>query len=214
MTELAASASVRALNRLDSADLLKLLDRDPIANVFVRHRLEYSRHDQRWLGAQMWGYFKSGELVSACHVGTNTVPIEATEGAVAAFAARLRDFDAHSRSIVGPADAVRSLSELLLESWGTPRSQRLDQPLLAIDTDSHVAPDPRVRAVTIAELDALYPACVRMFTEEVGVRPDIADAGAYRARVAQLIARGWAFAIIDRNDVVFKAEVGAASAGV
>ncbi|MCW2788687.1 MAG: family N-acetyltransferase, partial [Aeromicrobium sp.] len=34
----------------------------------------------------------------------------------------------------------------------------------------------------------------------------------YRARVAQLISQGWSFAIVEDGQVVFKAEVGAATA--
>ena len=35
-----------------------------------------------------------------------------------------------------------------------------------------VAPDPRVRATSMADADALYPACVAMYTEEVGISPE------------------------------------------
>jgi hypothetical protein len=49
-----------------------------------------------------------------------------------------------------------------------------------------------------------------MYTEELGVSPE-ANGGArlYRARVAQLIAKGHAFAHIEGGRVVFKAELGA-----
>ena len=49
-----------------------------------------------------------------------------------------------------------------------------------------------------------------MFTEEVGVSPIGHDNGSYyRARVAELIRLGRAFALIEDGEVVFKAEVGA-----
>jgi predicted GNAT family acetyltransferase len=63
------------------------------------------------------------------------------------------------------------------------------------------------------DLPALYPACVAMYTEEVGVSPE-AGGGKdyYRARVQQLISRGWSFARFDEHGrVVFKAEVACAS---
>jgi len=48
--------------------------------------------------------------------------------------------------------------------------------------------------------------------EEVGVSPIGRDGGAgYRARVLQLIRAGQSFARIDNGEVVFKAEVGAAT---
>ncbi len=60
------------------------------------------------------------------------------------------------------------------------------------------------------ELDILWPACVAMFTEEVGVSPTIGDGGAsYRARLVQLIRGGRAFARIEDGKVIFKAEIGA-----
>jgi predicted GNAT family acetyltransferase len=72
-----------------------------------------------------------------------------------------------------------------------------------------VPADPLVRAVRPDELDTVLPACVAMFTEEVGVSPSVGDGGAtYRARVAELIAAGRAFARIESGRVVFKAEVG------
>ena len=48
----------------------------------------------------------------------------------------------------------------------------------------------------------LYPACVAMYTEEVGVDPE-ADGGApiYRSRVRQLIGLGWSFARIEDGRV-------------
>ena len=65
-----------------------------------------------------------------------------------------------------------------------------------------------VRLTTRDDLAALYPACVAMYTEEVGVSPE-AGGGAevYRARVRQLIHLGWSFARFEQGRVVFKAEV-------
>jgi uncharacterized protein len=60
------------------------------------------------------------------------------------------------------------------------------------------------------ELNVLMPACVAMFTEEVGVSPVTGDGGAsYRARLEQLIRGGRAFARIEDGRVIFKAEIGA-----
>jgi predicted GNAT family acetyltransferase len=73
-----------------------------------------------------------------------------------------------------------------------------------------VEPDPLVRRVRVNEVGTLLPACVAMFTEEVGVPPDSGDGGAlYRARVEELVRTGRAFARIEDGRVVFKAEIGA-----
>jgi uncharacterized protein len=69
-----------------------------------------------------------------------------------------------------------------------------------------------VRRSEKADVPTLYPACVAMYTEEVGVSPEInGGSELYRARVAQLVAKGWSFARIEEGRVVFKAEVAAAS---
>lgn len=58
----------------------------------------------------------------------------------------------------------------------------------------------------------IMPACVAMFTEEVGVSPMAGDGGLlYQARVAELVGAGRSFARIDDGKVVFKAEIGAAT---
>ena len=72
--------------------------------------------------------------------------------------------------------------------------------------------DHLVRRVRPDELNVLMPACVAMFTEEVGVSPIGGDGGAaYRARVAELIRAGRAVARIENGQVIFKAEVGSAT---
>jgi predicted GNAT family acetyltransferase len=78
-----------------------------------------------------------------------------------------------------------------------------------------VAADPLVRRVEPHELDVLMPACVAMFTEEVGVSPLVGGgADGYRARVSELIRTGRAFARIEGGRVVTKAEIGAVGDGV
>ena len=74
---------------------------------------------------------------------------------------------------------------------------------------SEVRPADDVRLTTPEDLEVLYPACVAMYTEEVGVSPesDSGGGGLYRARVQQLISRGWSLASFDDDGVVFKAEV-------
>jgi predicted GNAT family acetyltransferase len=84
--------------------------------------------------------------------------------------------------------------------------------LLVIDHEPEVPGDDAVRRVRPDELDVILPACIAMFTEEVGVSPVSGDGGAlYRARVAELIAQGRSFARIESGRVIFKAEVGSAT---
>ncbi len=100
----------------------------------------------------------------------------------------------------------------LEDAWGPARDVRPDQPVLAMSSDPLVEPDPRVRRVREDELDILMPACIEMFTEEVGVSPVAGGDGAlYRARVRELVLSGRAIARIDEGQVVFKAELGSVS---
>ena len=69
-----------------------------------------------------------------------------------------------------------------------------------------------MRPVREDELDILLPACIDMFTEEVGVSPVAAGDGAlYRARVRELVLAGRALARIENGRVLFKAELGSVS---
>ncbi len=189
-----------------------MLATDPVTNVFVEYRSRMTQLDPRWLGGQMWGYVVDGEIESLCHVGANLVPVAGTPEACAAFARRALLQRRLSSTIVGPRDAVELLWEDLAEEWGEPRELRWDQPHLQIGTVPEVAADPEVRRTTPEEIDTLYPACVAMYQEEVGVSPEI-DGGRnlYRARVSQLVNRGWSFSRIEDGKVVFKAEVACAT---
>ena len=65
------------------------------------------------------------------------------------------------------------------------------------------------------DLDILVPACVAMFTAEVGVSPTVGGASyAYRTRIAEIVDEGRSFVRIDDGLVVFKAEVGSQSPAV
>jgi predicted GNAT family acetyltransferase len=68
--------------------------------------------------------------------------------------------------------------ELLEPAWGPARDVRPNQPLMSTSTPSTVREDPGVRRVRHDELDTILPACVAMFTEEVGVSPTLGDGGA------------------------------------
>lgn len=209
---LSTRAGVRTLTRDDLPALKQLTAQDPLVNIFVDHRLETTQMQPRWFGGQMWGYCEDGILVSACHAAANLVPVQATPAAIDAFAEQAARGPRMSSSIVGPRSAVLPLWERLRPHWGVARSPRLNQPFLVLDRQPAVEPDPRLRRVMIDEIDILYPASVAMFTEEVGESPEGPGRHNYRARVAQLISRGWAFAIIEDDRVLFKAEVGAATA--
>jgi uncharacterized protein len=203
--------AARLLTGADLPALRPLLDRDPVAHCFVASRVEAAGLDPWRLGAELWGWGGS-RLEAACFAGANLVPVGDAPAALAAFADRAKRQGRRCSSIVGPAHAVAAMWERLEPHWGPAREVRATQPVLATTTAPPVAGDPGVRRVSIAELDLLMPACVAMFTEEVGASPLGSDNGAaYRARVRDLVLAGRAFARIEGGKVLFKAELGAVS---
>jgi predicted GNAT family acetyltransferase len=209
---LRTSSGCRVLDGRDLDEVLALLDRDPIPSVFVASRVQQAGLSEPRLGAQVWGYGDPGRLEAICYSGANLVPVHAGPEAVRAFAERARRQGRRCSSIVGPAEEVLPLWRLLEPHWGRARDVRAAQPLMALDAPPAVAPDPRVRRVRPEELEVLLPACIAMFTEEIGVSPTVGDGGAlYRARVRELIGQGRAYARIEDGSVLFKAEVGAAT---
>ncbi|MFF3787369.1 GNAT family N-acetyltransferase [Streptomyces sp. NPDC001933] len=205
--------TTRVLEPSDLGAALAILESEPVANAFVTSRVQIAGLDPWRLGGEMWGWYADGRLRSLCYSGANLVPICATPEAVRAFADRARRAGRRCSSIVGPAEPTAQLWRLLEPGWGPAREVRANQPLMVTESPSaDVTPDPRVRRIRKDEMDVLMPACVAMFTEEVGISPLAGDGGLlYQARVAELIGAGRSFARIDDGKVVFKAEIGAAT---
>ncbi|MFI6651194.1 GNAT family N-acetyltransferase [Streptomyces sp. NPDC050529] len=206
--------TTRVLEPSDLGAALAVLESEPVANAFVTSRVQIAGLDPWRLGGEMWGWYADGHLRSLCYSGANLVPICATPEAVRAFADRARRAGRRCSSIVGPAGPTAQLWRLLEPGWGPAREVRANQPLMVTESPSaDVAPDPLVRRVRKDEVDVLMPACVAMFTEEVGISPLAGDGGLlYQARVAELVGAGRSFARIDDGKVVFKAEIGATTA--
>lgn len=203
---------VRSLGVGDLDAFLALAATDPVVNVFTDYRARTTNLEPRWLGGEMWGRFERGELRAACHVGANLVPIQASAEDAVAFAERALTRGRTVSTIVGPQDAVEVIWDRVGAVWGKPRETRWNQPHLEIHEPPDVAPDPLVRRTTRDDLGELYPACVAMYTEEVGLSPEAGGGGElYRARITQLVTRGWSFARFDEGRLVFKAEVACAT---
>ncbi|GGP59046.1 MULTISPECIES: GNAT family N-acetyltransferase [Streptomyces] len=205
--------TTRVLEPSDLGAALAILESEPVANAFVTSRVQVAGLDPWRLGGEMWGWYADGRLRSLCYSGANLVPICAGPEAVRAFADRARRAGRRCSSIVGPAEPTTQLWRLLEPSWGPAREVRANQPLMVTESPApDVTPDPLVRRIRKDEVEVLMPACVAMFTEEVGISPLAGDGGLlYQARVAELISTGRSFARIDDGEVVFKAEIGAAT---
>jgi uncharacterized protein len=212
-------AGARLLDERDRMAVRAMLTADPVASCMVASRIETLGMDPWRLGGELWGCeprgLRGGRLDALCFAGSNLIPLQGNRSALRAFADRALRRRRMCSSVVGPAELVLGLwSELELD-WGPAREVRDDQPLMSTSKPSRVPADSLVRPVRPDELDRYLPAAVAMFIEEVGVDPRAGDGGAsYRARVAELIAAGRAFARFDGGDVVFKAEIGALSNAV
>ena len=210
-------SAVRVLHRGDLADAVRILSVNPVENVFVAARIRAAGIEQANLGCPMWGFERGGSLRALCHAGSNLVPVNADTEAIAAFS----EFAGPQRmcsSIIGPSQTALELWRQLTDRWGPAWSEvrevRAHQPVMVIDGEPAVAPDPQVRRVTLQHWDAYYQAAVKMYTEEVGVSPLQGNPAGYRFYVRQLITSGRAFGMFDGDRVIFKADLGSVSANV
>ncbi|MDP9640301.1 putative GNAT family acetyltransferase [Actinopolyspora lacussalsi] len=195
------------------ASVRSLLESDPVAACMVLSRIEAAEIDPVYLSGELWGFGSGFE--GLCYSGANLIPLRGGRDAMRAFADRAARRRRVCSSLVGPARQVMSLWSELSANWGPAREVRPEQPLLALSEPPAGWVDPAVRQVRSEELDSYLPAAVSMFVEEVGVDPR-RNGGAvgYRARMADLIASGRAFARFEDGQVVFKAEIGAISGTV
>ncbi|WP_436501238.1 GNAT family N-acetyltransferase [Actinokineospora sp. HUAS TT18] len=213
-------AGARLLDERDGQAVRAVLTADPVASCMVASRIETVGLDPWRLGGEVWGCDLRGlrpvtRLEALCFAGPNLIPLRGKRSALRAFAERALRRRRMCSSMVGPAEQVLGLWAELESDWGPAREIRDDQPLMAISGAPIVTPDPLVRPVRPDELDRYLPAAIAMFIEEVGIDPRVGDGGSgYRARVAELIAGGRAFARFEGGDVVFKAEIGALSSAV
>lgn len=212
MTLTADTGTLRELTQHDRPALDALITSDPVTHCFVASRLT---EPDVWRHGDIWGWFENDTLVSAVHHGANLVPIATTHAARNAIIERATRMHRRCSSIVGPAEEVMELWRGLRYAWGPAREVRERQPVLVMNRDSDIEPDNCVRCVRPDEIDVLLPACIDMFTEEVGVSPvSGGSATAYRGRILDIIRDGRSFARIEHGQVIFKAEIGAVAHGV
>jgi len=209
--------SVRILDRNDLPSAIRLLSKDPVENVFVASRVRAAGLEQVSLGCPVWGFERDGVLRSLCHAGSNLVPVNADEAALDAWT-EYAGAQRMCASIIGPSGVAMTLWRQLSERWGPSWSEARDvrphQPVMMIDSEPAIAPDLRVRRVTLEHWDAYTDAAVKMYTEEIGVSPVQGNPAGYRFYVRQLITSGRAFGLFDGKRVLFKADLGSVSGSV
>jgi len=207
---------IRALD-VHSIDQVKtLIEQDPVRHCFLAARIEQTKQSRfRPSYPDLLGYFDDGKLKSLLMTGANIVPVNTSLIARQEFATALNRAGRRSSSIVGPAEEVLDLWNKVSDHWGSAREVRASQPVMAIRTNSSKAIDHEVRYSNLADLDDLLPACIAMFTEEVGISPTAnGGASAYRNRISELVSARRSFVKYVGSELVFKAEVGTVGAGV
>jgi predicted GNAT family acetyltransferase len=111
--------------------------------------------------------------------------------------------------MVGPREAVLAL-HACSEQRRPAREVRDPQPVMVVDRRRlRILPPAPLRPSTRRDVGALAAAAGTMHLEEMGGDSAPPDASAWRARMTQLVDRGWSWAWIDGGELVFKAELSA-----
>lgn len=212
--------TVRLLTDADTEALTRLCDADPVAHCYVRSILDSGRQAGP-LRALHRGVFlgiddldRPGELITACWVGSNVVPIGADWLSGELLGLGVRVLGRRLGSIFGPREAVMSIWSSMQAGPQRAREIREHQPLMMLDTAPTAPINPRVRPARPDEFSRVLPASVAMFTEELGYSPLDDGPVLYRNRVEALISRGHCLVEIDEapldtaGSVRFKADIG------
>lgn len=205
----------RVLDESDADRVRELCASDPVGHCFVASRVDAGVLAPGTSG-ELWGY-PAARPRSLLHVGANCVPVAVDAEARAAF---VEDLGRHRPfvSIVGEAREALALHEDLAARWGAAyrrcRVVRERQPLMRADRPGPVAADPRVQPIAMRWFDSYFEGAVAMYTEELEESPLVTNPGGYRSHVARLVREGRAFGIVEDNEVIFKADIGAVGAGV
>ncbi len=185
------------------AALERLLDTDPVANVYLRSELRLLG-----TGAPWWCVSDSGEMRGAVLAGALTVPFLPDTGDAVRLAEAIRTATP-PHLMVGPRDAVRALHASLQPPRGA-REIHDPQPVMVVDRRRlRILPPGPIRRSTRRDVDALAAAAAIMHREELSADSAPPDASAWRARMTQLVDRGWSWVWRENGQVVFKAELSA-----
>lgn len=208
-------AKVRPLRHTAWDASLALARRDPLVNALGGARLvEMARAGALGREFQITGedHAPRGILWD----GVNLSPLSASADAIDHFGRYAAPRPRRASSVVGERRAVEQLWTHLEPLWsGEVREYRWSQPLLVADAHVPASGGVGLRPARPTEVEQVFPAAVAMFREEVGVDPLRGDGGrGYRGRVAELIRQGRTYVVIDGDQVVFKADVGALFADV
>jgi ribosomal protein S18 acetylase RimI-like enzyme len=207
------SAEIRVLDDADTAALRALISVDPVVNIFMDAQLAVTGSARPGLGGSLiLGRFHGAQLVSACWIGANVVPINITSEDAEDFGHVVKALNRTFASCFGPAEAVMGIWKVLVHGSQRAFSVRPNQPFMTLSGPPAVEPNPGLRLSTPGEYEKVLPACAKMFTEELGYSPLVNGGSYYRSRVRSLIHAGHSFIDMDgAGEIRFKAELGTVS---
>jgi uncharacterized protein len=187
---------VRRLVQPRLEQILDFCSEDPVERVFLE---EIAR---RGLG-RFVARERRGRLTALCHVGANVVPSGVGCDAFAEHAARGRVL-----MIIGEERSVDDLWRAARDRFAQPRDDRPGQPVYALDTPPPPG-ETGLRDATMADFDALLPACAAAHEEEIGVDPLERDADGFRWRTRSQIEERRSWLWEEDGTILFKAEASA-----
>jgi len=219
---------------LDAA--LELCAADPVANVVPAMHVERA-HASGMIPSGLWALRRrsglsrdfTGLVWNSANFAAVLPPIDDAESQAGMRAELARS--ATSRltrpaALVGEASLTLDLWSRLEPWWGPAREVRPVQLSMAISSPAQRVSDvdtaglqlEAVRPAIMDDFDALLPACVHMFTGEVGYDPMQHGRNAYVERLRELVRSGKSllqYGVAEgRRQVVYKAEIGALGGGV
>ena len=190
-------------------DVLQYLNSEPEAHTFLASRLN-ALHERSSSEALIYRNPQNGLVEGVTYIGANLIPSFTSRSALFATSDYICSRPINFSSIVGTKDAVFSLWELIERFAPRARLIRANQPLLSIQKDPSLSSDPEVRLARIDELELVIAAGTEMFIGEVGEPPQAHD---FRARAIELITLERTFIRREKDEILFKADIGAIGAG-
>ncbi|WP_085528609.1 GNAT family N-acetyltransferase [Kocuria massiliensis] len=226
--------TVRPLTVEDSDALLTMIHDRPVANLFPLEHYERiglprpSFLTKMHSASPFLGVFEpTGQdqiptLRGCVWFGVNIVPLHLETKHFSRVANYILRSRKNTASLFGPAEYVMPLWEWLRGGFPTPFDVRPNQPLMVLGPNSRresveesAVELPEVRWGLESDLEALLPASVAMFTEEVGYSPLGRDPEGYTQRVRDTVRAGRSVLARDETGrVVFKADLGLAADGM
>jgi RimJ/RimL family protein N-acetyltransferase len=198
-----AQLTVTRVGPTDVGALERFLDSEPVDNVYLRSELRLMGTAAPW-----WCVVDDGEVRAAVLAGPLTVPYipDVSDAPRLAGATRAAS---PPHLMVGPRAAVLALHECL-QPRRDAREIHDPQPVMVIDRRRlRVLPPAPIRPSTRRDIGALATAAAAMHREELSADTAPPDASAWRARMTQLVDRGWSWVWTEGGQVVFKAELSA-----